>query len=523
MRKKIIPGLYILIVSIMPSLLMLAPANAFPQYGKIVFNSDRDGDTDVYVMNTHGGAVTNLTNNSGSDYNANPQMSPDGDKIVFESNRDAGDNEIYIMDVDGSNQTRLTSSAGYDQRPAISPDGTKIAFESNRDGNREIYIMNSDGTGQTNISNSSTTDDRVSFSPDGTKVVFVSYRDGNDEIYSMNIDGTNVQRLTNNSDVDGDPAFSPDGTKIAFNSLRGGALNYNIYTMNSDGSSQTAITNTSGAGYYQPSYSPDGSAIVFNYNNSNNEIYTMNSNGTNQQNVSDSPDNDFSPHFTYNTVPLNSYTNGSEAPKLVITSNFSSFDYNYQGTLTVSGQAGNVTVSSGSTIKGTGVVALLDILSGGTLAPGESPGCLSSGNLTLAGTFEVEIAGNTACTEYDQTQVTGIVDVTGGQLDVSFLDDFQPEVGDEYTIIDNDGSDGIVGTLSGLAEGATFSADGVVFRVSYEGGDGNDLVLSTLEVPAEAPNTGSSSNNPSIFWIFAGIASIIVGYIFVKRKSYFAR
>ena len=78
-------------------------------------------------------------------------------KIAFTSNRD-GNHEIYIMNSDGSGQTRLTSNSATERYPAWSPDGTKIAFISNQDGNWEIYIMNADGSSQLNLTNNSASD-----------------------------------------------------------------------------------------------------------------------------------------------------------------------------------------------------------------------------------------------------------------------------------------------------------------------------------------------------------------------------
>src|SRR5205809_64975 len=76
---------------------------------------------------------------------------PGGDgKIAFQTNRD-GNYEIYTMNADGSGQTRITNNTAADNFPVWSPDGTKIAFQSHRDGNWEIYTMNPDGSGQTNF------------------------------------------------------------------------------------------------------------------------------------------------------------------------------------------------------------------------------------------------------------------------------------------------------------------------------------------------------------------------------------
>src|SRR5690606_37904026 len=102
---------------------------------------------------------------------------------------------------------------------------------------------------------------------------------------------------------------------------------------------------------------------------------------------------------------------------------------------------------SGGILKGTGTAGVLVVNTGGTLAPGLSPGCLNSGNLTLAGTFEVEIGGTTACTQYDQQKVTGAVNLTGGTLNTSLVNGFTPTAGNTFTIIDNDSNDAVTGTF----------------------------------------------------------------------------
>ena len=86
------------------------------------------------------------------------------EKIAFESNRD-GNYEIYVMNSDGTAPTRLTNNAAWDQFPSFSADGSKIVFSSSRDGNDEIYVMNSDGSGQTNITNNAAWDGYPSFGP----------------------------------------------------------------------------------------------------------------------------------------------------------------------------------------------------------------------------------------------------------------------------------------------------------------------------------------------------------------------
>lgn len=126
-----------------------------PDGTKIVFESNRDGDYEIYLMNTDGTNQIRLTDNTVFD--GIPDFSPDGTKIAFHSGRDVGFN-IFVMDADGGNQINI-SNTGNDWLASWSADGTKIVFASTRDsGNGEIYLMNADGSSQTRLTNNSTSD-----------------------------------------------------------------------------------------------------------------------------------------------------------------------------------------------------------------------------------------------------------------------------------------------------------------------------------------------------------------------------
>ena len=262
-----------------------------PDGTKIAFSASSGGNNEIYVMNADGSNHTNITNDLG--YDSEPSWSPDGTKIAF-SARSGGDNEIYVMDTDGSNQTNITNHDGWDRAPSWSPDGTKIAFESNRDGTGEIYVMDADGSNPTNITNDPAWNSNASWSPDGTKIAFMSWPDGNWEIYVMNSDGSNQTNITNNDADDDEISWSPDGTQIAFTSFRGD--NYDIYVMDADGSNQTNITNKRFLLADNPSWSPDGTKIAFTSYGvttstairspyANYEIYVMNADGSNPTNI----------------------------------------------------------------------------------------------------------------------------------------------------------------------------------------------------------------------------------------------
>lgn len=264
----------------------LIPEGAAIATGRILFSRFSGGNNEIYVMDADGSNQQNLSNNPSNDWW--PSSSPDGTKIAFTARRD-GNDEIYVMNPDGTNQQRLTFNTSTDYEASWSPDGTKIAFTAFRDGNnnREIYVMNADGSNQQNLSNNALRDESPSWSPDGTKIVFTSSRDGNEEIYVMNADGTNPQNLSNNASGDRRPSFSPDGTKIVFSTSRGGGDE--IYVMNADGSNQQNISNSASFDI-EPSWSPDGTKIAFSTNRTSSawDIYIMEADGSNSQNLTSS-------------------------------------------------------------------------------------------------------------------------------------------------------------------------------------------------------------------------------------------
>ena len=137
----------------------------------------------------------------------------------------------------------------------------RIAFVSDRDGNEEIYVINTDGSDVTRLTDNEATDEGASWSPDGLRIAFVSYRGllSDFEIYVMNADGSDVRRLTHGG-RDIEPSWSPDGLRIAFASYRGLQFDFEIYVMNADGSDVRRLTH--GGRNADPSWSPDGRRIA---------------------------------------------------------------------------------------------------------------------------------------------------------------------------------------------------------------------------------------------------------------------
>jgi Tol biopolymer transport system component len=241
--------------------------------GAIVFAAPNGGQIDLYATGPDGATPTKLTDDAA--YDRDPAFSPDGSKIAFASNRD-GNFEIYVMDADGANVTRLTDAPGTDTDPSWSPDGSQIVFVSDRLGvaseigesNDEIWLMNADGSDPRRLTVNVTADDDPAFSPDGTKIAFARYNGGSAfDVFVMDANGRHQLPLATAPGDDERPSWSPDGTKIVFSSQRDGGTGYfgggtgSIYVMSSDGSEQTGLT--AGGKDRDPAWAPDGSRILF--------------------------------------------------------------------------------------------------------------------------------------------------------------------------------------------------------------------------------------------------------------------
>lgn len=180
-------------------------------------------------------------------------------KIVFISNRD-GNDELYMMDYDGRNQTRLTFNTIRDYMPAWSADGKQIAFTSYRKNRASLFILDPYEGKITEVV-SQGTNFAPSFSPDGKKLAFCSTADeGNPEIHVATNEGTHIKRLTFNKAIDTAPSWSPTSREIAFTSDRGGTPQ--IYIMDAEGSNVRRVS--FGGGYHDgPAWSPTGDRITY--------------------------------------------------------------------------------------------------------------------------------------------------------------------------------------------------------------------------------------------------------------------
>lgn len=227
----------------------LPPGGAFPSWSydgaRVLYTRDPSTDVgfdqEIFVMNADGSSFTQLTANDWNDYRA--RFSPDGSKIVFDRVVNSGDRGIYAIDSDGANETRLTPVDVQVEDASYSPDGSRIVYTDGF----QIYVMNADGSSpmQMTFTGPGISNMDPSWSPDGLHIVFITNRGGNgNEIWRMTALGTEAIPLTADEFDKRKPVYSPDGVMIAFSRQETVGDFAEIFTKPVSGGSQQQITTT---------------------------------------------------------------------------------------------------------------------------------------------------------------------------------------------------------------------------------------------------------------------------------------
>ena len=284
--------------------------------------------------------------------NAEAYFSADGKQLIFQSTREGhGCDQIYTMNVDGSNAKMISNGEGRTTCSYFYPGNKRVLYSSTHLGDKQcpprpdfsrgyvwavypafdIFSANADGSNSKQLTNTPGYDAETTITLDGKKLVFTSMRDGDLDIYKMDADGKNVRRLTNELGYDGGPFWSYDGKQIVYrahhpkteeqkadyssllkqNLIRPTVLE--IFVMNADGSNKRQVTNN-GKANFGPYFFPDGKRIIFSSNlddarGRNFDLYKINVDGTGLERITF--------HETFDGFPMFS----PDGKKLVFASN----------------------------------------------------------------------------------------------------------------------------------------------------------------------------------------------------------
>jgi Tol biopolymer transport system component len=216
----------------------------------LALTTSRNGtDYDVFVANADGTGLRPKIESPLNEYG--PQWSPDGTQIAFERwplrDSDPRTADIYVLDLVSGRTTPVVTSSGWDSGIAWSPDGSRIAFSSEREGNEEIYVVNVDGSGERRLTNLPGVDaTSAAWSPDGDRISFVAHDGEQWDAWVVNADGTGLLTLTPTNRDDGPAVWSPDGRLLAFtasDALEGDNTGtYDLYTIRPDGTDERRVT-----------------------------------------------------------------------------------------------------------------------------------------------------------------------------------------------------------------------------------------------------------------------------------------
>ena len=245
-----------------------------PATDKIVFVSNRDGNSEIYIMNPDGSGQLNLTHHRGNDYS--PVWSPTGKQILFASDRAGKVSDLYVMDADGERVRRVFRKKVERRHPTWSPDGEQIAYYRVDRGEVAIYTAAIDGGAEKRIAIGM----QPAWAPDSSEIAFISAKVlipindgfGGIQIAKPRIEVVNVQtKAEEQISPDGfplmfNPTWTPDGTQFVFSGISvedlvlGHAMR--LYIVNRNGRGEPRKVKVDGTGS-SPALAPQGDVLVY--------------------------------------------------------------------------------------------------------------------------------------------------------------------------------------------------------------------------------------------------------------------
>jgi Tol biopolymer transport system component len=227
-----------------------------PDGRRIAFESNRDGNFDIYLVGADGDGLVRLTDHPAQD--RRPSWTPDGTRIVFQSDRE-GSVDLWRLQLETLAASRITDYPGDEEVPAVSPDGRRLAFMSSREGHLQLFVQPLNGGDSSRVTDSDANDIWPTWSPDGTRLGFFSQRAGADDLYLIGADGSDERQLTDHVANDFVPAWD-GGDWIAFASMRQGTAAW-IFRVHVDSGTVQTLADATGH-CTEPAVSPDGSHVA---------------------------------------------------------------------------------------------------------------------------------------------------------------------------------------------------------------------------------------------------------------------
>jgi TolB protein len=276
---------------------------------KIAFVSDRNREPmigtvqkreakEIYIMDYDGENEQRIT--VSRTLNINPSWSPDARALAYTSYNPGAD--VVVSRIYDGILHRPFKGVGENHVPVISPDGTRIAFASNRAGNDEIYVANLDGSNLRRVTNNPAADFTPTWSPSGEALAFTSDRSGRPQVYAMSIDGSNLRLISKDGETEADrPTWSPAPyNEIALTARHGSWYDIKIYDVAAGTSRWLTDNGVTGGSNESPAFSPTGRHLVFQSTRTGSkQIFVMARDGKDQRQLTRTGNNQtpaWSPH-----------------------------------------------------------------------------------------------------------------------------------------------------------------------------------------------------------------------------------
>ena len=250
---------------------------AFVREEIVIIEDEPIENQEIWMMNPDGTDQVQLTFDISDD--RSPSISPNGMEIAFASDR-TGNFDIWLLDLETEDLTQLTDHPADDLQPEWSPDGKKIAFTSERAGNKDVWIMDVDFGDLEQLTFSNFNEKGPHWAQDGKRILFISDKDGNDDIYKMKANGRRKEQLSLDIGDQKAARWSAATKEIAFTWWEFSKSRAHIYAMDKNGENIRQLTSRR---FYDrgPTWSPNGGRIAFNSNRAGNfDIWSMKPDGT---------------------------------------------------------------------------------------------------------------------------------------------------------------------------------------------------------------------------------------------------